>query len=160
LLDAGLKNLAEKLSALKGEDYLSLKGGGAAGGLGLGAKAFLSAELKKGIEAVLDLANFDGLIEGASLVVTGEGKFDRQSLMGKVVDGIAARTKNAGVPLYVFCGHSDFPGDSYPEAGITKIIQTERGEYKDFEEIRRRARADLEAAAATTFDGLREKNIV
>ena len=61
--------------------------------------AFLGAELRSGIGAVLDVVGFDARLQGADLVITGEGCLDSQSLHGKEISGIAARTKPLGIPL-------------------------------------------------------------
>ncbi len=83
-LDAGLRHLAEVAGPEAGLDLLALPGGGAAGGLGAGAAAFFGARLQSGIETVLDTVGFDRMLEGCSLVLTGEGRIDGQSARGKV----------------------------------------------------------------------------
>ena len=66
--------------------------------------AYLKAELHSGIDIMLDLANFDEAIKDADLVVTGEGKSDEQTLMGKVPHGVLRRCKNLGVPVWLLSG--------------------------------------------------------
>lgn len=84
-----------------------------AGGLGFACRAFLGAELKSGIETVLELCGFDSLANKAELVITGEGSFDRQSLMGKVVGGIISHSGKASVA--VICGkYLPFDTAGYP----------------------------------------------
>ena len=95
------RRLAAGAAAIRrelGRDVEQMPGAGAAGGLGGGAAAFLGAVLRPGIETVLDLAGFDEKLRGADLVLTGEGRLDRQSLRGKVVAGVARRCRQAGVP--------------------------------------------------------------
>ncbi len=95
------RRLAAGAAAIRrelGRDVEQMPGAGAAGGLGGGAAAFLGAVLRPGIETVLDLAGFDEKLRGADLVLTGEGRLDRQSLRGKVVAGVARRCMQAGVP--------------------------------------------------------------
>lgn len=82
-------------------------GAGAAGGLGYALLAYLKAELRSGIDIVLDLARFDQLIAKAHLVITGEGKSDEQTLMGKVPHGVLKRCKAAGVPVWLLSGAID-----------------------------------------------------
>ena len=66
--------------------------------------AYLKAELHSGIDIMLDLANFDEAIKNADLVVTGEGKSDEQTLMGKVPHGVLRRSKKLGVPVWLLSG--------------------------------------------------------
>ena len=79
-------------------------GAGAAGGMGAGCMVFLNAQLKSGIDCVLDTIGFDTILKGTDLVITGEGRIDRQSIQGKVISGIAKRTKPRGVPLIAVVG--------------------------------------------------------
>lgn len=146
ILDEGMKNLTNILFHVTGNDYKNLAGGGAAGGLGLAAKAFLNAELKKGIEVVLDLADFDNLIRDADFVITGEGKLDTQSLMGKVIFGISRRTKNADVPLIVLCGLNELTPQEIKAGGIVAVFESNKKRLP-FEQIKGSAKCDLMAAA-------------
>ncbi len=102
ILDAGLKNLCERLKAVFDVDFSSLEGGGAAGGLGAGCVAFLDARLTSGIDAMLSLCGFRDAVKNADAVITGEGKLDEQSLMGKVLNGIIEAS--AGLPVISICG--------------------------------------------------------
>ena len=106
-LDAGLRHLAAVAARDLGTGCAGDPGAGAAGGLGFGMRAFLGAELKNGIETALDAAGFDALLQGADLVVTGEGRLDAQSGMGKAVGGVARRAKRAGVPVIALAGGID-----------------------------------------------------
>ena len=112
-LELGAIHFAKVSSAFLGEDYSTEAGVGAAGGLGFACRAFLGAELKSGIETVLELCGFDSLANKAELVITGEGSFDRQSLMGKVVGGIISHSGKASVA--VICGkYLPFDTAGYP----------------------------------------------
>lgn len=101
-LEAGVKSFAEAASFFLGYDRSGDAGVGAAGGIGFACCAFLGGELKSGIETVLELCEFDHLAADADLIITGEGRFDRQSLMGKVVGGVVAHSRNT--PVAVLCG--------------------------------------------------------
>lgn len=103
-LDAGLAHLAKIIKRDLNKDVADLPGAGAAGGMGAGAAAFFGGRLTRGIDAVLDAVDFSAALRGADVVVTGEGRFDEQSLMGKVVGGIAARTRAVNAPLIVVAG--------------------------------------------------------
>lgn len=104
VLDAGLAHLAEVIRGDLGVEVEHLAGAGAAGGMGAGLVAFLGAGLRSGIDVVLETAGFEDLLADADAVVTGEGSFDSQSLRGKVIHGMAARARAAGVPVHVLAG--------------------------------------------------------
>lgn len=106
-LDAGLVHLAGIIRRDLGMDIATLPGSGAAGGMGGGVAAFLGAQLKMGIEVVLDTVGFDQIAADADMVITGEGKIDAQSLRGKVVIGVARHTQQLGVPLLAVVGAMD-----------------------------------------------------
>lgn len=89
-LDRGLRNYARVVEKFNGTQIGNLAGAGAAGGLGGGFYALLHAELKHGIAIVLEAIAFDQIIKGSDLVITGEGRIDNQTLMGKVPSGVLA----------------------------------------------------------------------
>lgn len=122
-LDAGLSRLAEVLRRDLGVDVSQVPGGGAAGGVGAGALAFLGARLTPGIDLLLDLVGFDALLEGADLVVTGEGSMDAQSLAGKAPVGVARRARAAGVPVVVLAGRIDLDGPARARLADLGVVQ-------------------------------------
>ncbi|GIH74257.1 glycerate kinase [Planobispora longispora] len=93
-------------------------GAGAAGGVGFAALAFLRAEIRPGIEYLLDLLGFQELLDGARLVVTGEGSLDEQTLRGKAPAGVAAAAVKAGVPVVAVCGRRALGEEELRAAGI------------------------------------------
>ncbi|QTF92052.1 glycerate kinase [Halomonas sp. BM-2019] len=104
VLDAALGRFADSVAAALGEDHRQLPGAGAAGGMGFAARAFLGAELRPGIELVMEQVGFDARLSAADLVITGEGQLDGQSLAGKTPVGIARRAREHGVPVVVLAG--------------------------------------------------------
>ena len=82
-------------------------GAGAAGGLGYALMAYLNADLRSGIDIMLELAHFDDAIRDADLVITGEGRSDAQTLMGKVPCGMLARCRREGVKAWLLSGAVD-----------------------------------------------------
>lgn len=104
VLEDGLVHLAALLQRDLGVSVAALPGAGAAGGMGAGCVAFFGSMLQKGIDAVLDAVHFDQLLQDSDLVFTGEGKFDQQSLMGKVVIGVARRAQRTKVPVICVAG--------------------------------------------------------
>lgn len=125
-LDAGLRHLARIIRQDLGLDVAQLPGAGAAGGMGAGAAVFLRASLKPGIETVLDSVDFERSLEGADAVFTGEGRLDAQSLMGKVVGGIARHAKKRNVPLIVIAGSIEDPIEALYDAGVTAAVSINR----------------------------------
>lgn len=103
-LDEGMRCF----SATVDGDYHNLPGAGAAGGVGYALMALLGATLKPGIELVLDTLNFDMLLDGAQLVVTGEGRIDSQTLMGKGPSGVLRRASIKGVPVVALGGRVEW----------------------------------------------------
>jgi glycerate kinase len=125
-LDGQLRCLDE---VLQRELDLSLgqeAGAGAAGGMGAGCMAFLKAELKSGIDAVLEMVEFDDRLEGADLVITGEGRIDSQSVHGKVISGIAKRTSPRNVPLIAIVGGIGDGAEEAYDLGVTALFGTDR----------------------------------
>ncbi|MFD4352301.1 glycerate kinase [Nocardia sp. NPDC058518] len=101
-LEAGLTNWA----AVLGTGYAEIGGAGAAGGTGFGVLAVLGAQVRSGIDVLLELLEFSTLVDGATLVVTGEGSLDHQSMHGKAPVGVAAAAKKAGVPVVAAVGRT------------------------------------------------------
>ena len=106
-LESGMQSFAAVINQKYGINLNDIPGTGAAGGLGGAFKAFLKAELKSGIDIILEAAGFDNIIKGATLVITGEGKIDFQSSRGKVIDGICRRCRAKNVPVLAIAGIID-----------------------------------------------------
>jgi glycerate 2-kinase len=118
-LDGCLARLADAVAEATGRDLRDEPGAGAAGGVGFAALAVLGAQLRPGIDLMLDLLGFDRLVAGAELVVVGEGSLDEQSLRGKAPVGVARRARAAGVPAVVaVCGRRDLDDAALRAAGI------------------------------------------
>lgn len=125
-LDAGLAHLASVIERDLGVRVADIPGAGAAGGMGAGCTAFLGARMRSGIEAVLDLVDFDAQIDSADLVITGEGRIDSQSVHGKVISGIAKRTQPRGVPLVAIVGSIAPDAQEAYELGVTAMFGIDR----------------------------------
>jgi glycerate kinase len=107
LLDRALGHFAAVVYRDLGVDVRNLPGAGAAGGLGAGLIAFLGARLRPGVDVVMESLRLPQRLEGADLVVTGEGTFDQQSLRGKVPAGVLRVAAEARVRTVVLCGRAD-----------------------------------------------------
>jgi glycerate 2-kinase len=104
LLDAALRHYGRLVTEACGRDVINAPGAGAAGGLGAGLLAFCHAELKRGIDIVLDATGFDEDLAVADLVITGEGKVDAQTRFGKAPAGVLRRARAAGKPVVALAG--------------------------------------------------------
>ena len=109
-LDEALAHYADVMAAKLGEDLRDLPGVGAAGGLGFAARAVLRAGFRPGVELVAELSGLAQAVQGADLVITGEGRLDGQSLHGKTPVGVARIARAAGVPVIALAGSL---GDGY-----------------------------------------------
>ena len=103
-LDRGMQSFAQVIQKDTGKDISMVPGSGAAGGMGGGMLAFLDAELRSGADLVLDLCQFNSKIEDADLIITGEGRMDHQSLMGKIPGKILEAGKRKNIPVIAFAG--------------------------------------------------------
>ncbi len=111
-LDAALGHFAQIVKRDLGVEVNDVRGAGAAGGLGGGFIAFLSGELRSGIDIVLDTVGLDDRLEGADVVVTGEGCLDHQTVYNKAPVGVAERARSRGIPVVAVSGSL---GERYAE---------------------------------------------
>lgn len=103
-LDAGMTSFAHVIENKYGINIVPVAGAGAAGGMGGGFRAFLNASLQRGIDMVLDAIDFDYTIQGADLIITGEGKIDFQTAKGKTAAGVLTRAKKQNIPVIAIAG--------------------------------------------------------
>jgi glycerate kinase len=146
-LDAALERFARVAREATGRDVAGLPGAGAAGGLGAGLLFFTPARLRPGVEIVLETTGFDDLVRGADLVLTGEGRTDFQTAMGKAPVGVAAAAKRQGVPVVCLSGGLGPGADEVLARGIDALAVTVPGPM-GLEEAVARARELVEAGAA------------
>ncbi|MEF9975818.1 MAG: glycerate kinase [Oscillospiraceae bacterium] len=149
LLDDGLMHIAKVIKSDLGQDVAQLKGAGAAGGMGCGMVAFLGSRLQMGIETVLDTVGFNALLKDADMVFSGEGKIDSQSMRGKVVIGVARRTKKANVPLVAIVGDIGDNIEAAYDEGVSAVFSINRVAV-EYKHAKLRAKSDL----ALTMDNL------
>ena len=126
-LDDAMASLAHVIERHYGTNVVPIPGAGAAGGMGGAFYACLNATLKKGIDMVLDAIHFDTIIQGADLVVTGEGKVDFQTAKGKTAAGVLMRAKKQHIPVIAIGGCVEIC-DSTTQmgfAGIYPILEDE-----------------------------------
>ncbi|MBQ0044904.1 MAG: glycerate kinase [Bacteroidales bacterium] len=121
LLENRLCKYAERILEETGVDVRDMSGAGAAGGLGGAFAAYLGAELKRGVEMVLDALDFDSMAVGADLVITGEGCSDYQTVKGKLPYGVLKRANAVGVPVVLMSGAIK-DADMLRNAGFSQLI--------------------------------------
>ena len=153
-LEAGMLHYAAVIQEKLGVDADHFEGAGGAGGLGAAFKVFLHANMKSGIETVLDLIDFDHLLDGVDLVVTGEGRIDWQSAFGKVPSGIGMRCKKKGIPAVAIVGGMGDGAEKIYDFGVESILPTINGAM-DIEEALERADELYKGAADRMFRMLR-----
>jgi glycerate kinase len=126
ILDSWLKNYALKTKELMGKDYSSVSGAGAAGGLGFALMAYLNATLKPGIELILNEIGLENEVIDSDIVITGEGKMDSQTLMGKAPIGVANVAKKHGKVVFAFCGCMEDSARVLNDNGIDAIFSIQQ----------------------------------
>jgi glycerate kinase len=120
-LDRGLQRWATVVAAVTGSDRAQAPGAGAAGGVGFAALAVLGAERRLGIDVILDLLDFGAALDGAGLVVIGEGSLDTQTLAGKAPAGVAQAAARRGIPVVAVAGRCTLTDSELARAGITAV---------------------------------------
>lgn len=124
-LDAGLKHYSQVIKRQKNVDIENIPGAGAAGGMGGGLLPFFNAELKSGIETILDILHFEEALQDADLVLTGEGKLDEQTAMGKALGGILKAASKKDVPVIAIGGGVEAV-DKLNEMGFTAVLSIQQ----------------------------------
>lgn len=121
-LDSALDHYADIITALFNEDHRFAHGAGAAGGMGFAALAFLKGQLKPGIRIVMDIVNLADAVKNADLVITGEGKIDRQTIFGKTPIGVAKTAKKFGKPVIGIAGSLGHDAYHVHDHGIDAVF--------------------------------------
>lgn len=122
LLEKSLARYAQLIEEQLKISILEIPGAGAAGGLGGGLLAFTRAELKSGVEAVLQAIRFDEILTGFDIVITGEGRIDAQSAYGKVPKGVGSRAQKQGKPVIAIVGSMGEGAELLYDHGINAIV--------------------------------------
>jgi glycerate kinase len=121
-LEAGLNHLAKLVKKQLGTEIDKIPGGGAAGGLAAGAVAFMNAKLVSGIDTIIRETGLAKEVSDADWVITGEGRFDSQSLRGKVISGVTKAAKQGKAKVCVIAGRVELPEKQWRDLGITDVI--------------------------------------
>ena len=151
-IDRAMSHFADVTETFLGVDQREIKGAGAAGGLGFALVAYLQATLRSGIDLVLEAVNLEGALQGADLVVTGEGRLDHQTAMGKAPIGVAKLAKKHGIKVIAFAGSVTKDARICNEKGIDAYFPIIRG-ITTLEEATKKenAKENLKATAEQVF---------
>ena len=122
MLDMGLRQFGKVVKQSFGIEISDLPGAGAAGGLGAGAVAFLGATLNAGVALVMEHTNFEKRLDDVSLVITGEGKIDQQTLHGKLIKGICDVCQQNSKPVWAVCGSLEATTAEISQMGLSGAI--------------------------------------
>jgi glycerate kinase len=122
LLDGYLDRYADIIKRDLDIEVKNVPGAGAAGGLGAGLMAFLNAQLKSGVDIVIEASGLDQSVKDADIVVTGEGKIDSQTIYGKTPIGVAKTAKKYGIPVIAFAGNIGDDSHVVYDNGINALM--------------------------------------
>ena len=154
-LNQGLEQLASFVERECGLVLKDLPGMGAAGGFALSFVAFMAAEMHGGIDFVLDLLKFDEKLVGTDLVITGEGRTDAQSAMGKAISAVTRRARAAGVRVAVISGSLGEGAEKMLELGVSDLVQA-MPDGQILEEALEHAEENLAKAAYEYLVGMKK----
>ncbi len=149
-LDSALLNFAQVVHRDLGMDVAEMPGSGAGGGLGAGLIAFAGARLTPGIDMMCEVLGFDAILEGADLVITGEGRVDRSTIYNKAPVGVARRAQNHNAPTLLLAGKLGPGYEELYDHGISGIVCIADGPMSTVRSLTR-AEELLEAAAQNTM---------
>ncbi|OCT10736.1 glycerate kinase [Paenibacillus pectinilyticus] len=121
-LEHNLAHFAEIYESTLQKSVRDIPGAGAAGGMGAALMAFLSADLKPGVDIVLETVHFDNIVKEADLVITGEGRIDAQTIYGKTPIGVARASKKYGIPVFALAGSISPDSDIVLRHGIDALF--------------------------------------
>lgn len=127
ILDEGLRHFASVVKSYKGTDFARLPGAGAAGGLGFAFTAFLNGTLQSGVQIILEETKLEEALEGADYVLTGEGRLDHQTAMGKAPIGVAKLAKKHGCKVIGVAGATTKEATACNEEGIDAYFSIVNG---------------------------------
>lgn len=151
-IDKAMSHFADVTETFLGVNKREIKGAGAAGGLGFALVAYLQATLRSGIDLVLEAVNLEEALQGADLVVTGEGRLDQQTAMGKAPIGVAQLAKKHGIKVIAFAGSVTKDARVCNEKGIDAYFPIVRGITTLEEAVKKEnAKENLKATAEQVF---------
>lgn len=127
LFEKGMQSFADVMRRASGRDCRGLPGSGAAGGIGFSLRSLLDTEFRSGLELIVELSGFEQHMKNAGLLLTGEGRIDGQSVLGKVPVGVARVAKRYSVPVIAFAGSIGKGAEQLEREGISAIVPLASG---------------------------------
>lgn len=118
ILDDALRHYGDVMTRTLGMDVRTAEGSGAAGGIGFALLSVMGAKMRSGIEVIMEAIDFDKRIRGADLIVTGEGRLDRQTLSGKAIEGVCRKGRQHGIRVIALCGSTQLTEDEMDQLGL------------------------------------------
>lgn len=149
-LDAGLKNLTKLLNRESASRIEDIPGSGAAGGMAGLLLVYANARIKPGLDLLLDAMHFEKHLDNCSMVITGEGRTDKQSTMGKVISGVSSRAISSRVPVIVISGTLEDGSEELHQTGVTSMFSACR-HLISLEDTLKDAKKDLYRIASNLF---------
>lgn len=137
LLDSGLKNFASIIEKQTGKDVSNFPGSGAAGGIAAGLMAYLPVKIIEGTELIFRASNIKNSLDGADIIITGEGKIDLQSFRGKTVSAVTAMASQKQIPVVALCGKLELSEPEWKELGIALAAALNDGSSSEEESMQR-----------------------
>ncbi len=145
-LDKGLEHFAQILQSTFNIDVQQIQGAGAAGGLGGGSVVFLNAKLVSGVDLVMEMAQFEQVLDGADWVITGEGQLDGQTLSGKTINGVIQAARKKQIPVAALCGSVDVSMEQMDAIGLDYAVSI-LNQIGDLDDAKAKSVQNLELAA-------------
>ena len=136
LLDEGLRNFASVVMQQTGLNISSFPGAGAAGGIAAGLSAFLSVSIIEGTQLVLSASKIEKSLQGANVIITGEGKIDHQSSRGKTISAVAAMGARNKIPVIAFCGKLELDEPEWRKLGLMNVFEIADKSTSEVDSIR------------------------
>jgi glycerate 2-kinase len=159
LLDKGLQHFAAITALQTNINTADKKGMGAAGGIAAGLAPFVQAALKQGTQIIIEASNIKNVLQGADLIITGEGKIDSQSKEGKLISSITALAKKQHIPVIGLCGSLQLNDKEIHELGLDHAYAIMNESYsleysiKNAADLLRKKTAEVVAAFLENTNG-------
>lgn len=137
LLDAGLKHFASIIQQQTGKEVSKFPGAGAAGGIAAGLMAYLPVSIIEGTKLILKASNIENRIGDADIIITGEGKIDHQSFLGKTIHAITSMAKEKDIPIVALCGKLELRESAWKRLGLSLALEINDGSLTKKESMQR-----------------------
>jgi glycerate kinase len=135
LLDAGLRQFAATIKRHTGKDVSNVAGAGAAGGIAAGLMAYFNVNMVEGTQLIIQASRMEDHVDNTDIIITGEGKLDRQSLRGKTIQAITNLAREKDIPVVGVCGKLDLAEQEWKELGLSLAFEIHENTINEAESI-------------------------